>query len=323
VRRAAVIGAAGYGGAVAAAILQRHPQIELTAVTARSDAGRRHDELYPAYRVPLTTERFDPDTVAERADAAIVAYPHKAAAQAVAQLRARGLKVVDLSADFRLDREAYERWYQPHEAPELLDESVYGLPEAHRDEIREAELVAGPGCNSTAALLALLPLRGRIADAVVDIKAGVSGAGREATEETHYVSAVDNVNAYKIDGHRHSAEMEQELPGARFSFLTHLMPVDQGIFASCYATLDEPLGRDEVRALYEERYADEPFVDVLAGSPRTQNVRNTNRAQVHVTVVGERVIALAAIDNLWKGAAGQGVQDLNLMLGLPETAGLE
>jgi N-acetyl-gamma-glutamyl-phosphate reductase len=323
VPRAAVIGAAGYGGAVAAAILHRHPEIELTALTARSDAGRRHDELYPAHRVPLEMEVFDPDLIAERADAAVIAYPHKAAAEAVSKLRRRGLKVVDLSADFRLEQAAYERWYQPHEAPELLAESVYGLPEAHRDEIREAPLVAGPGCNSTAALLALLPLRGRIADAVVDIKAGVSGAGREATEETHYVSAVDNLNAYKIDGHRHSAEMEQELPGARFSFLTHLMPVDQGIFASCYATLEEPLARDEVRALYEERYADEPFIDLTAGSPRTQNVRNTNRAQVHVTVVGERVIALAAIDNLWKGAAGQGVQDLNLMLGLPETAGLE
>ena len=321
--RAAVIGAAGFGGAVAAAILHRHPEIELTALTARSDAGRRHDELYPAYRVPLEMEAFDPDLIAERADAAVIAYPHKAAADAVSKLRRRGLKVVDLSADFRLDQEAYERWYQPHEAPELLAESVYGLPEAHRDEIREASLVAGPGCNSTAALLALLPLHGRIADAVVDIKAGVSGAGREATEETHYVSAVDNLNAYKIDGHRHSAEMEQELPGARFSFLTHLMPVDQGIFASCYATLAEPLPREDVRALYEERYADEPFIDLTAGSPRTQNVRNTNRAQVHVTVVGERVIALAAIDNLWKGAAGQGVQDLNLMLGVPETAGLE
>ena len=268
-------------------------------------------------------EAFDPDLIAERADAAVIAYPHKAAAEAVSKLRRRGLKVVDLSADFRLEQEAYERWYQPHEAPELLAESVYGLPEAHRDDIREASLVAGPGCNSTAALLALLPLHGRIADAVVDIKAGVSGAGREATEETHYVSAVDNLNAYKIDGHRHSAEMEQELPGARFSFLTHLMPVDQGIFASCYATLAEPLSREDVRALYEERYADEPFIDLTAGSPRTQNVRNTNRAQVHVTVVGERVIALAAIDNLWKGAAGQGVQDLNLMLGVPETAGLE
>ena len=320
---AAVLGATGFGGAVAASILHRHPDVELTALTARSEAGRRHDELYPAYRVPLTMEEFDPDTIAEQAGAALVAYPHKAAAGAVKALRSRGLKVVDLSADFRLDRAAYERWYQPHEAPELLAESVYGLPEAHREEIREASLVAGPGCNSTAALLALLPLQGRIRDAVVDIKAGVSGAGREATEETHYVSAVDNVNAYKIDGHRHSAEMEQELPGAGFSFLTHLLPVDQGIFASCYASLDEPLSKDEVRSLYEGRYANEPFIDVIAGSPRTQNVRNTNRAQVHVTVVGERVIALAAIDNLWKGAAGQAVQDLNLMLGLPETAGLE
>jgi N-acetyl-gamma-glutamyl-phosphate reductase len=323
VHKAAVLGATGFSGAVAAAILHRHPEVELTAVTARSEAGRRHDELYPAYRVPLTMEEFDPDAVAERADAALVGYPHKAAAGAVKALRERGLRVVDLSADFRLDRAAYERWYQPHEAPELLAESVYGLPEEHREEIRGASLVAGPGCNSTAALLALLPLKGRIRDAVVDIKAGVSGAGREATEETHYVSAVDNVNAYKIDGHRHSAEMEQELPGAGFSFLTHLMPVDQGIFASCYASLHEPLSRGEVRSLYEERYAEEPFIDLTAGSPRTQNVRNTNRAEVHVTVVGERVIALTAIDNLWKGAAGQAVQDLNLMLGLPETAGLE
>ncbi len=230
---------------------------------------------------------------------------------------------MDLSADFRLERAAYERWYQPHEAPELIDGAVYGLPEAHRDEIRGAELVAGPGCNSTAALLALLPLRGRIEEAVVDIKAGVSGAGREATEETHYVSAVDNVNAYKIEGHRHSAELEQELPGVRFSFLAHLLPIDQGIMASCYATPGEPLSKDEARGLFESFYADEPFVDLVEGSPRTREVRNTNRAQVHVTVVDGRVIALAAIDNLWKGAAGQAVQDLNLMLGMPETAGLE
>jgi N-acetyl-gamma-glutamyl-phosphate reductase len=145
--RAAVIGAAGFGGAVAAAILSRHPSIELTAVTARSDAGRRHDEIYPAYRVPLELEPFEPDAIAERADAALVGYPHKAAAPAVRALRERGLKVVDLSADFRLGQDAYEHWYQPHEAPELLSESVYGLPEAHRDEIREAELVAGPGCS--------------------------------------------------------------------------------------------------------------------------------------------------------------------------------
>jgi N-acetyl-gamma-glutamyl-phosphate reductase len=318
-----VIGAAGFGGAVCAYICRRHPSLELTAVTARADAGRRHDELYPAYRVPLELEPFDPDAVAERADAALVAYPHKAAAGAVRELRERGLAVVDLSADFRLDRESYEHWYQPHEAPELLDEAVYGLPEAHREEIRGAQLVAGPGCNATAALLALLPLRGRIADAVVDIKAGVSGAGREATEETHFVSAVDNVNPYKTEGHRHVAELEQELPGVPFAFVPHLVPVDQGILASCYVTPIEPLTRETARDLFETAYAGEPFVEVLDGPPHTRDVRFTNRATVYVTVVGGHVLSFCAIDNLWKGAAGQAVQDLNLMLGLGETEGLE
>ena len=320
--RVAVVGAAGFGGAVAARICQAHPELELTLVTARSDAGRRHDELYPRYRVPLTMEEFDADRVAECADAALVAYPHKAAAPAVRALRERGLKVVDLSADFRLERAAYEHWYQPHEAPELIADAVYGLPEAHRDEIRGAELVAGPGCNSTAALLALLPLAGHIEEAVVDIKAPVSGAGREATEATHYVSAADNVNAYKVEGHRHTAELEQELPGVHFSFVCHLLPIEQGILASCYATPAAALGREEVRELYEAAYADEPFVELVDAPPRTRDVRDSNRARVQVTVVNERVLAFCAIDNLWKGAAGQAVQDLNLMLGLPEDAGL-
>jgi N-acetyl-gamma-glutamyl-phosphate reductase len=208
----AVVGAAGYGGAVAAAILRRHPSLELTAVTARSDAGRRHDELYPRYRVPLQLEAFDADAIAERAGSAVVGYPHRAAAPAVKALRERGLKVVDLSADFRLDRDRYERWYQPHEAPELLDEAVYGLTEAHRDEIRGADLVAAPGCYSTAALLALGPLREHINDVVVDAKSGVSGAGREATQTTHFVSVTENVLAYKVEGLRHAAELEQEVP---------------------------------------------------------------------------------------------------------------
>jgi N-acetyl-gamma-glutamyl-phosphate reductase len=273
--------------------------------------------------VPLELESFDPDAVAARAGAALVAYPHKAAAPAVRALRERGLKVVDLSADFRLDRDSYERWYQPHEAPELLEESVYGLPEAHRDEIRAAELVAGPGCNSTAALLALLPLRGRIDDAVVDIKTGVSGAGREATEETHFVSATDNVNPYKTEGHRHLAELEQELPGVRFAFVPHLLPIDQGLLASCYVTPTEPLTRAAARELFEQAYAGEPFVELLDEPPHTRDVRFTNRASVYVTVAGDRVLSFCAIDNLWKGAAGQAVQDLNLMLGLPETEGLE
>jgi N-acetyl-gamma-glutamyl-phosphate reductase len=317
----AVLGAAGYGGAVAAAILWAHPSLELTAVTARSDVGRRHDQLYPRYRVPLELEEFDADRVAERAQAAIVGYPHGAAAPAVKALRERGLKVVDLSADFRLDRERYERWYQAHAAPELIDEAVYGLTETHRDEIRDADLVAAPGCYPTAALLALWPLRGHIADVVVDAKSGVSGAGREATQTTHFVSVTENIQAYKVDGHRHAAELEQELNGASFTFVPHLIPVEQGLLASCYVTTD--LDGQAALDLYREAYADEPFVELADEPPGTDDVRETNRCRIHVSVVGQRVIVLSAIDNLWKGAAGQAVQDLNLMLGLPETEGLE
>ena len=183
--------------------------------------------------------------------------------------------MVDLSADFRLDQASYERWYQPHEAPELLGEAVYGLPEAHREEIAAASLVAGPGCNSTAALLATLPLRGRIDDAVFDIKAGVSGAGREATEETHYSSAAENVNAYKVEGHRHSAEIEQELGPGRFSFVTHLVPLDQGILATCYLTVPG-LTKDEA-------------VDALPRGLRRRAVRGRGgRAAAHPARAGHQ-----------------------------------
>jgi N-acetyl-gamma-glutamyl-phosphate reductase len=319
--KVAVIGAAGYGGAVAAAILWRHPSLELTAVTARTDAGRRHDDLYPRYRVPLVLDEFEADAIAECAQSAIVAYPHGAAAPAVKALRVRGLKVVDLSADFRLDRARYERWYQAHAAPELIGEAVYGLTEAHRDEIAAAALVAAPGCYPTAALLALWPLRDHLTDVVVDAKSGVSGAGREATQTTHFVSVTENVQAYKVEGHRHAAELEQELNGASFTFVPHLVPVEQGLLASCYVRAD--IGEAAVLDLYRSAYQDEPFIDLVDEPPGTDDVRETNRCRIHVTVVGERVIALAAIDNLWKGAAGQAVQDLNLMLGLPETEGLE
>jgi N-acetyl-gamma-glutamyl-phosphate reductase len=324
--RVAVIGAAGFGGALAAAIVERHPSLELTAVTARTDAGRRLDEVYPRHRVKRTLEEFDPDRIAKQADAAIVGYPHGAAAPAVKALRERGLKVVDLSADFRLDRERYERYYQPHDAPELLDGAVYGLPELHRDEIREAELVAGPGCYPTAAILALHPLRDVTADAVVDAKSGVSGAGRGATETTHFVSIAENVNAYKVEGHRHRAELEQELPdGARVTFTPHLLPIDQGLLASCYVTPTRELSAHDVRELFATAYHGEPFVELVDAPPGVRDVRETNLCRIHATVepATGRVLVFAAIDNLWKGAAGQAVQDLNLMLGLPETEGLE
>jgi N-acetyl-gamma-glutamyl-phosphate reductase len=326
VHRVAVVGASGFAGALAAALVERHPQLELTAVTARSDAGRRLDSLYPRYRVRRELEAFDPDRVAEVAHAALVAYPHGASAPAVKALRDRGLKVVDLSADFRLDQHRYESYYQPHGAPGLLEEAVYGLTELHRDEIRDAELVAAPGCYPTAAVLALAPLRDVAADAVVDAKSGVSGAGREATETTHFVSVDENVNAYKVEGHRHRAELEQELgDGLRITFTPHLLPLQQGLLASCYVTPSREVSADEVRDLYEAAYRGEPFVELAGEPPGVSDVRDTNLCRIHATVepATGRVLAFAAIDNLWKGAAGQAVQDLNLMLGLDEREGLE
>ena len=320
----AVVGASGYAGALCAYLVARHPSLELSALTARSEAGRRHHELYPRYGIDLAMEEFDPDRVAGGAEAVLVAYPHGAAAEAVKQLRQRGLKVVDLSADFRLDQASYEQWYREHGAPELIAEAVYGLPELHRDAIRKASLVAAPGCYPTAALLALAPLRDLAEDAVVDAKSGVSGAGREATQTTHFVSVTENVNPYGVNGHRHQAELDSELPGMRVTFIPHLLPIDQGLLASCYVTPKEPLEAGAVAELFERAYDGEPFVELADAPPGTADVRETNRCRIHATVDPEtgRVLVFAAIDNLWKGAAGQAVQDLNLMLGLPETEGL-
>jgi N-acetyl-gamma-glutamyl-phosphate reductase len=321
--RVAVAGASGFAGALAAHLVHRHPSLELTAVTARSDAGRRLDTVHPRYRVDMELETFHAERIAERADAVLVAYPHGAAAPVVEDLRNRGVKVVDLSADFRLDRERYERYYQPHEAPALLDEAVYGLTELHRDAIREADLVAAPGCYPTAAILALAPLRELIADAIVDAKSGVSGAGREATGTTHFVSVDENVNPYKVEGHRHRAEIDQEI-GEGITFTPHLLPIDQGLLASCYVTPSRELSADDVRELFAAAYDAEQFVELTDSPPGTREVRDTNFCRIHATVepATGRVLVFAAIDNLWKGAAGQALQDLNLMLGLPEGEGL-
>ena len=323
--RVAVLGAAGFAGALAAAIVERHPRLELTMVTARSDAGRRLDHLYPRYRVRRELENYDADAVAERADSALVAYPHGAAAPVVEDLRKRGLKIVDLSADFRVSRELYERYYQPHEAPALLAEAVYGMPELHREAIREASLVAGPGCYPTAALLGLWPLRELMSDAIVDAKSGVSGAGREATGTTHFVSVDENVTAYKVEGHRHRAELEQELGSETpITFTPHLVPLDQGLLASCYVTPKNGISPGEVRDLFRDAYEAEPFVELADSPPGVRDVRETNLCRIHATVepATGRVLVFSAIDNLWKGAASQAVQNLNLMFGFAEGEGL-
>jgi N-acetyl-gamma-glutamyl-phosphate reductase len=323
-RKVAVVGAAGFGGAVAAAILDRHPTLELVALTARGDAGRRLRDVYPRHRVDLTMEELDADRIADQAGSAVIGYPHRAASPVVKALRERGLKVVDLSADFRLSRELYEREYQPHEAPELIDAAVYGLPELHRDRIAGADLVGAPGCYPTASLLALWPLREIARDAIVDAKSGVSGAGRDPNASTHFVAADENVTPYKVEGHRHRAELDQELPAFPITFTPHLLPLDQGLMASCYVTPSREVTAEEVRDLFRDAYDGEPFVELADAPPGVRDVRETNLCRIHATVepATGRVLVFAAIDNLWKGAAGQAVQDLNLMLGLPETEGL-
>jgi N-acetyl-gamma-glutamyl-phosphate reductase len=325
----AVLGAVGYAGAIAAQLLYRHPYFKLAAVTARAEAGQRLDDVHPRTRVPLELEVFDIERHA--VDAAIVAYPHGAAAPVVAQLREAGTRVVDLSADFRLrDRGIYEDWYGEHKAPEYFGQGVYGLPELERGKIAGADLVANPGCYPTAALLALAPLAraGVIADVVIDAKSGVSGAGRSPTHATHFVSANENVTPYKISGHRHTPEIEQELRelGANLpiTFMPHLLPLDQGELVSCYVTPSRDISADELVELFDDAYAVEPFVELRTGPVGVSDVRDTNFCRIswfHDPRTG-RVIVFSALDNLWKGAASQAVQNLNLMFGRPETEGL-
>jgi N-acetyl-gamma-glutamyl-phosphate reductase len=328
--RVAVLGASGYAGAIAAMLVHRHPFFELAHVTARSEAGQRLDDVHPRTRVPLELERWDPETQSD-VDAALVCWPHGVAAPAVAALRARGVRVVDLSADFRLrDRGIYEDWYGEHGAPDLFGQGVYGLPELHRERIAAADLVANPGCYPTAALLALAPLArgGLIGDAVVDAKSGVSGAGREPTAATHFISADENMTPYKVGRHRHTPEIEQELDGlgarATITFTPHLIPLAQGELVSCYVTPAREYGEDEVRALYDDAYAREPWVELRNGPPGVLEVRDTNycRLSVHCDGRTGRILAFATIDNLWKGAASQAVQNLNLMFGRDEREGL-
>jgi N-acetyl-gamma-glutamyl-phosphate reductase len=339
--KVAVIGAAGYAGAVASALLHRHPHFELAHVTARSDAGERLDAVHPRSRVPLVLEEYDPERHAE-VDAAVVAYPHGAAAPVVEELRGRGVRVVDLSADFRLhSRDVYEDWYGEHAAPALIGDAVYGLPELHRSEITGADLVANPGCYPTAAILALAPLAraGLLGDVVIDAKSGVSGAGREPTADKHFVAVDETVTPYKVGRHRHTPEIEQELGGdVRVTFTAHLVPLSHGELVSCYVTprsvaegeRDEGASRlageteIDVAALYEEAYAREPWVEVVEDPPGMQEVRETNfcRISVHGDERTGRIIVFATIDNLWKGTSSQAIQNLNLMFSRDESEGL-
>jgi N-acetyl-gamma-glutamyl-phosphate reductase len=327
--RVLVAGASGFTGALAAELVWRHPRMELVAATSRSDAGTQLNRLYPRYRVPIELTELDLDAL-EGIDAAIVAYPHGASAPTVAALRERDILVADLSADFRLrEMPTYERWYGDHGAPELFGTAVYGLAELYRDELGEAKLAAVPGCYPTASVLALAPLaeRGLLTDVVVSAMQGTSGYGRSSDDDVHFSAMAENAFPYRTEGHRHRPEIEQELAAlgsaAPVAFVPHLLPLDQGELTSCFAQLSEPLSKEAVQELYRERYAGEPFVHVVDRAPGLREVRDSNECHVYVTVEERgRVLAFAAIDNIWKGASSQAVQCLNLMLGFKETEGL-
>jgi len=334
--RVIVAGATGFAGALAAYLLWRHPRFKLVAVTGRSEVGRRLDDLYPRYRVPLPLGELDLDSYGQ-IDAAIVAYPHAAAAPAVGELRDRGVRVVDLSADFRLSSLAtYEQWYGEHPRPDLLPEAVYGLTELHRERIAGANIVANPGCYPTASLLGLAPLAraGLIADAVIDAKQGISGAGRAFDETTHQSMAGETILPYKVAEHRHTPEIEEQLAPLRAEagatdelavlFQAHLVPLDQGELADCYVTTTRPVGDDELADLYTKAYAQEPFVEVVGAPPGTREVQATNFCRVFAKADPHsgKVVVLSALDNLWKGTSSQAVQNLNVMFGFDETEGL-
>ncbi len=326
-----IAGASGYTGALAARLIDRHPRFALAAITSRSDVGRRLTELYPHHRVDAVLEELELDRHGA-VDAAIVAYPHGASAPLVAALRVRGVRVVDLSADFRLrDRDTYAHWYGEHGAPELFGCGVYGLSELYADQLAGADLVANPGCFPIATLLALAPLAraGAIADVVVDVKSGVSGAGRGATQRTHFVTVDENVVAYGVAGHRHAPEVDQELAllGAPVTATVqpHLLPLDQGELVSCYVTTTHPWQQPELDAAYGAWADAHPFIELSAVPPGVRDVRDTNVCRLHVRSDPRtgKVLVFSAIDNLWKGSSSQAIQNLNLMYGFDETLGIE
>lgn len=332
-----IVGGTGYTGVELLRLLVGHPQVELVAITSRQEAGRGVAELFPNLRGHLDLAFSEPDV--ERlanCDLVFFATPHGVAQATVPELLARGVKVIDLSADFRIRSvPLWERWYgQAHGCPELVAEAVYGLPEFNREQIRGARLIACPGCYPTSVLLGFLPLleQGLVdtTDLIANSASGVSGAGRQASIANLLTEAADSFKAYGVAGHRHLPEIEQGLADiagtpVALTFVPHLLPIIRGIHSTLYATLTDP-GVD-LQALYEQRYRDEPFVDVLpAGQyPETRSVRGANCVRIAVQQPQGRSKAVVMVveDNLVKGASGQAVQNLNILFGLPETLGLD
>lgn len=336
--KAAVLGATGYAGIELVRLLTTHPEVQIQVLGSKSFAGQKISDVYQNLRHILELEctELDLDAVA-KCDVAFTALPHGASKSVIPSLLDRGLKVIDLSGDYRYDDPAvYEAWYgEPHSSPELLAESVYGLCELHREQIKTARLIGNPGCYTTCSILGAAPLLAhKLADTnniIVDAKSGVTGAGRGLGLAYHFCECTENTKAYKIATHRHTSEIEQELSHIAgeplmLSFTPHLIPQKRGILATIYMNLTKPCTTEEVTALYKDYYKDEFFIRVKdAGElPETKHVAGSNFVDIGVCVDRRlsRAVIVSAIDNIVKGAAGQAIQNMNLLFGLDEKTGL-
>ena len=320
--KAAVAGANGYAGMTAVNLLARHPAVELTQLTSRSYAGRPYSELFPL--LDLTGE-FVPEPSPNGLDVIFSCLPHNVGAARVENWLDAGLRVIDMSADFRLrDASQYPTWYQqPHPSPALLERAVLGLPELHADDLKDAQLIAVPGCYSTASILALAPAvsAGLVgSDVIVDAKSGVSGAGRSPGLGVHFSEVNETLGAYAIEGHRHLPEIVQELDGLAVTFVPHLAPMTRGILATCYFDLKGSVG--ELQDAYREFYAGQPFTRVIDKTPTTKLASHSNLCLVNVAAQGRKAVVTAALDNLIKGASGQGVECFNIAFGFDRTTAL-
>jgi N-acetyl-gamma-glutamyl-phosphate reductase len=337
--RVGIIGATGYTGLELLRLFLRHPEVEVTALTSQKYAGFEIGRVFPSLmnQIQIKCEELSFSRVLEKTDFIFTAVPHKTAMETIPPFYKEGKRVVDLSADFRFkDPLIYEHWYQKHSCVDLLPQSVYGLPELHRDEIRNAKIVGNPGCYPTGALIGLIPLvKKRIVSLeriVIDSKSAVSGAGREVLLESLFCEVNEGVKAYKIFEHRHLPEIEQELgqlakKKVSVTFVPHLIPMDRGILTTIYLTLTKKWKTEEVLNLFQEDYQKEPFIRVHPKGkiPNTKDVRGSNYCDigVHVNESDGRMVIVTAIDNLVKGASGQAIQNMNIMLGYPETMGLD
>jgi len=335
--KVAVVGATGYAGCELMKILLAHPEVTISSVSGKVEKAEKISEIFPIFknRIELVCDNVDIAEISKSADFIFLALPHKVSMMFVPGFLKAGKKVVDLSADYRLkDTAVYEKWYATkHTSPELLKDAVYGLPEIYKKRISESKFIANPGCYPTGSILGCAPLLSKgLIDAdqiIIDAKSGVTGAGRTASLGLLFAEVNENFKAYKINQHQHMPEIEQELSNTAGSKITvtftpHLVPMSKGILSTIYFTLKKEMSAADLSALYKQFYKEAPFVRVLDEGifPETKSVYSTNFCDVGIKVSGKRAIVITAIDNLWKGAASQAVQNMNLMMGFGETAGL-